>query len=234
MREICKRLLKYDPSIVEIIQFGSSVYAPKHARDIDLLVLTKKAKEYEGYLDAAYIEDLPFNVDVIVVNLGEKLREDFIRGVLGAFKVLYGNGRHMLEYAKRLSDPKFDEARAALKAARDYIELAERTSDELVRDRHIRASFDSLFHAARIASMMYLSTEVSRWGLIRRMLPEPYRSKFRKFINILHVEYFYHGNYPRSEVREEFNRWHREVEKFINRLESETKGKKSEEPDKTT
>ena len=36
---ICKRLLGYDKDIVEIIQFGSSVYAPEHARDLDLLVI---------------------------------------------------------------------------------------------------------------------------------------------------------------------------------------------------
>ena len=37
---ICKRLVGYDKDIVEIIQFGSSVYAPEHARDVDLLVIT--------------------------------------------------------------------------------------------------------------------------------------------------------------------------------------------------
>ena len=41
---------------------------------------------------------------------------------------------------------------------------------------------------------IYLSTEASKWGLIRRILPEPYRSEFKEFIDILHVEYFYHGN----------------------------------------
>ena len=34
---ICKRLLGYDKDIVEIIQFGSSVYAPEYALDVDLL-----------------------------------------------------------------------------------------------------------------------------------------------------------------------------------------------------
>ncbi|MHA1593103.1 MAG: hypothetical protein ACTSXX_00020 [Candidatus Baldrarchaeia archaeon] len=28
LRIICKKLLEYDPDIVEIVQFGSSVYAP--------------------------------------------------------------------------------------------------------------------------------------------------------------------------------------------------------------
>jgi len=100
------------------------------------------------------------------------------------------------------------------------MELAERTSDMLLKDMHVREAFNTLFHAARIASMTYLSTEVSRWGLIRRALPEPYKSEFERFIDILHIEYFYHGNYPKTRIKEEFNVWYEKVEKFINELET--------------
>jgi len=226
LKEVCRRLLRYDPDIVEIVQFGSSVYAPQHARDVDLLVITRKAKGYGGYLDAANAEDIPFDVDVIVVELGEELGKELLRGILGAFEVIHGTGKLMLRYAKALGDPTFKEARTALRAARDYIELAERTSDALLRDRHVREAFDSLFHAARIAAMTYLSTEVSRWGLVRRMLPGPYRKRFEKLMDILHVEYFYNGNYPKDRVKGEFERWLREVDKFINELERETRRKR--------
>ena len=49
---VYKKLLDYDPDIIEIVQFGSSVYAPEQAKDIDLLIITKKPKDYYGYLDA--------------------------------------------------------------------------------------------------------------------------------------------------------------------------------------
>ena len=227
LKEISKRLLKYDPNIVEIVQFGSSVYAPEHARDVDILVITKKRKEYEGYLDAANPEDTPFNVDTIVVEVGRELREELLRGVLGSFKILYGDGRYILEYAKTLRDPSFEEARTALKAARDYMELAKRATEPLLKDRHVREAFNTLFHAARIAAMTYLSTEVSRWGLIRRMLPEPYKSEFKEIIDTLHIEYFYNGNYPKNRLREEFSKWYKKVEKFINKLERELKASES-------
>jgi hypothetical protein len=35
LREVCASLLKYDNGIVEIVQFGSSIYAPQLAKDID-------------------------------------------------------------------------------------------------------------------------------------------------------------------------------------------------------
>ena len=227
LERACRRLLDYDPDIVEIARFGSSVYAPECAKDVDILVLTRRAKDYGGYLDALEAEDLPFDVDVVVVELGRKVGRELLVGVLGAFEVLHGTGRYILEYARSLGDPTFDEARAALRAARDYMGLALKADDALLRDRHAKEAFNALFHAARLAAMTYLSTEVSRWGLVRRMLPEPYKSKFQEFINVLHIEYFYHGRYPRDRLEEEFDRWYREVEEFTNRLEREARGRKS-------
>ncbi len=225
LKEVCEKLLKRDPDIVEIIQFGSSIYAPDLARDVDLLVISRDPKDYDVYLDAIDEVNPPFNIDVIVIRPGQELREELIRGVLGAFNILYGSGEYILEYAKKLGDPTFEEARAALRAAKDYLELALRTSDVLLRDRHFREAFDSLFHAARIAAMTYLSTEVARWGLLKRMLPEPYNKQFREFIDVLHIKYFYNGKYPRDRTEEEFNRWYRKVEEFINSLEREIKKK---------
>jgi hypothetical protein len=71
-----KRLLEYDPDIVEVVQFGSSVYAPELSRDVDLLVITKKARGYQGYLDAVS----PLEADVIVVEVGEAIGESLLRG----------------------------------------------------------------------------------------------------------------------------------------------------------
>ena len=226
LRAICEMFLRRDPGIVEIIQFGSSVYAPDLCRDVDLLVISKDPKDYDVYLDAVDEVDPPFNVDVIVIKPDQELREEHIRGVLGASKVLYGSGEYILEYARKLGDPTFEEARVALRAARDYLELALRTSDELLRDRHFREAFDTLSHAARIVAMTYLSTDITRWGLLRRMLPEPYNRQFREFINVLHIKYFYNGEYPRDRVKEEFSKWYSIVEEFIKGLESEAKKKR--------
>ncbi|MEM2510160.1 MAG: nucleotidyltransferase domain-containing protein [Candidatus Methanomethylicia archaeon] len=69
LMEICRRLLEYDSNIVEIVQFGSSVYASEYARDVDILVLTRRVRDYDGYLDAVCIGDSPFNVDVVVMDI---------------------------------------------------------------------------------------------------------------------------------------------------------------------
>ena len=225
LKNVCVELLKCDPGIVEIVQFGSSVYAPDLSRDVDLLVISRDPKDYDVYLDAVDEVNPPFNVDVVVIKPGEELREEFIRGILGAFNILYGSGRYVLEYAKRLGDPTFEEARSALRVAQRMLKLALETRNTLDRDRLFREAFDSLFHAARIAAMTYLSTEVARWGVLRRMLPEPYNRVFREFINVLHIEYFYNGRYPREGVGEEFNKWYKMVEEFIKSLEHEIKKK---------
>jgi hypothetical protein len=67
-------LLPHDQDILEIIQFGSSVYAPKYAGDIDLPIVTKHKKDYSGYFNIANAEDASINIDVVVYEVGEKAR----------------------------------------------------------------------------------------------------------------------------------------------------------------
>ena len=210
--EICKRLLGYDKDIVEIVQFGSSVYAPEYARDLDLLVITKNKKEYGGYLDC--LDDLPFDVDVVVKGVGEKLRGAY--NILGAFVILYGEGGYLKEMTADF-DTGFEDAKAMLVAAKDYLKMGKEAEGD-VKDVHIRNSFNSLFHAARIAAMVYLAIGNARWGQIKRRLPQPYRNEFEEFINTLHIDYFYNGNYP-SNYEEEFEKWYKKVEDFVRRLE---------------
>ena len=191
---ICKRLVGYDKDIVEIIQFGSSVYAPEHARDLDLLVITKDKKEYGGYLDC--LADLPFDTDVVVKEVGEKLRRAY--NILGAFVILYSDGGYLKEMTADF-DTGFDDARAALKVAVRYMKDASEEEEEEAKDMHIRNSFNS--------------------GDIKRKLPQPYRNEFEEFINTLHIDYFYNGNYPEN-YEEEFEKWHEKVKNFVRRLES--------------
>ena len=63
-----------------------------------------------------------------------------------------------------------EEARAAWRAIRDYLKLVSRTSNALLKDRHFREALSSLFHAARIVVMAYLSKYIAKIRFIRRML----------------------------------------------------------------
>lgn len=219
LEKLCERLIKFDPDIVQIVQFGSSIYAPKHAKDVDLLILTKRKKDYSGYFDLVNEEDMPFNVEVCVFELHEKPRNGFLRNVIGAYEVIYGSGEPLNELAKALVDPTFEEARASVRAAQDYLKLGLTSSDPLVKDRHLREAFDTLFHAARIASMVYLSTEETKWGKVRKQLPSPYRKRLDEAIRTLHIDYFYKGNYPKQKAEVEFNRWLEKIRKYVEELE---------------
>jgi len=176
---VYKKLLDYDPDIIEIVQFGSSVYAPGQAKDIDLLIITKKPKDYYGYLDAVESTEPPMGIDVIIVKPNTKLREELLRGIIASSKIVYGDGKHVLELAKNLGDPTFDEAKAALRVAYRLLKLTLETVDPLEKDRLIREAFNTLFHAARIAAMTYLSTEVARWGIIGKNYQNPIKKHLR-------------------------------------------------------
>lgn len=219
--KICFLLKKYDPDIVEITQFGSSVYAPQYARDLDLFLITKKKKEYGLYLDATveiYDElDIPYNIDVVPHEIGEKIRKDFAMQVLGSSEVIYGDGSYLAEITKNF-DPSYEEAKATLLEAKEDLKSALQRRDEERKDIKIRAAFNGLFHAARIAAMVYLSIENTRWGRIKRELPSLYKEEFRKIIDTLHIDYFYNGNYPEN-YDEEFEKWHKRVKDFVRKLE---------------
>jgi hypothetical protein len=217
LKELCRALLRADPEIQEIIQFGSSVYAPDLALDIDLLVTTAAKKEVDVYWDA--VADWPVNVEVLVREPGERMGDWVALGVLAAHNVLYGDGATIEEARIDMAIPTYEEARERVFASDGFLEDASDAPNEIRRDGHYRTAFNALFDAARMAVMTYLSTEETRWGELRRALPAPYSEEFRQIINVLHIAYFYHGEYPHQNVEEEFRKWRKRVSRFIDELE---------------
>lgn len=129
-----------------------------------LLVLTRRRKPYDRYLDAITNLDLPFNTDVVVKRVGEPFRRDFAWQVLEAYQIVYGDGECVREMVRALGDPTFEETWACIRVAKESITLADGKSEPIDRDRWIRIAFDNLSHASRIASMVYLATEETQWG----------------------------------------------------------------------
>jgi len=219
-KKICGSLIEYDPGIVEIVQFGSSVYAPKYGRDLDLLVITRSKKNYGEYLDSLNDLELPFDVDVVVKGAEEKLKGDFACRILGAFELLHGDGGYLAKIAKDF-EPSFEEAWDCIKGiegAENVIKRSTQARRASERNGSIRLAFNRLFDAARIAVMAYLATEDTRWGRTKRRLPQPHKKEFEEFINVLHIDYFYNGNYPEN-YAEVFEQWHKRVEEFVKNLE---------------
>ena len=216
LKELCTRLVRADPDVRDIIQFGSSVYAPERARDVDLLITTLYKKDLDVYWDA--LGDEPSNVDLIIREPGDRMGDWIAWGVCATGRVLYGDGETMKEARRDMPVPTFDQARLRLDAGDHYLEDARHATDEGLRDVHHRTAFNALFDAARSAAMTYLNTEQTRWGELRRGLPQRYAEAFRRFIDTLHMRYFYDGEYPREDAEGEYRRWRDEVNRFIEAL----------------
>jgi hypothetical protein len=67
--------------------------------------------------------------------LGKVPTHDLFKGVLGSFKVLYGDGRFLFEYAKVLGDPSFEGAYSSLRGASMFFRLVLKMTEQLDRDR---------------------------------------------------------------------------------------------------
>lgn len=221
LQRLVRALRAADPDIIEIVQFGSSVYAPRLARDVDLLVLTRAKKDYRVYLDA--VADYPQNVDVVPKEPGESIGADIALALVTFSRTLYGNGLTRQEAMKTMPVPTFDQAIKLLTAADRDLERAHQESDPFYRDLDYRSAFNKLFDAARYAAMTFLATEETRWGYLPKKLPAPFNSQFREFITQLHVQFSYDGKYPKDCVDETFAEWRDKVRAFVDALEARTK-----------
>lgn len=219
--KICEALLEADPEIVAIVQFGSSVYAPDLALDLDLLVVTERKKDSKVYWDAVWSSGQPFWVDVVVVEKGEQL--GFLSAAVRAFgRLVFGDEQAVQEVTEEVPVPTFDEARQVLEVGRTYLQIATQEPNPVQREAHYRNAFNALFDAARLAAMAFLLTEETRWGILANRLPDPFDQRFRSIIYDLHVAIFYRRELP-LDVEAEFERQRERVRQFIDDLEAASK-----------
>jgi hypothetical protein len=110
LADIVQAFRDADADLVSVVLFGSAVYAPDLARDLDFLVISHNPKEQQRYQDAALQVAQGWEVDVIVCKVGEKVRG--LAGAVRAFgKVLWGDERWLWEVTKDMPVPTFDDAR---------------------------------------------------------------------------------------------------------------------------
>ena len=216
-QRLVRALRANDPDIIEIVQFGSSVYAPRLARDVDLLILTRAKKDYDIYLDAA--EGYPKNVDVVVKEPSESIGADIALAIWAFGKTLYGNGKTRQESKKTMATPTFDRARNHLVIADEQMKRAAEEQTDDFRDARYRLAFDLLFDAVRYSAMTYLALEEqTRWRELPKKPPAPFNKQFREFISYLHVQFKYQGAFPKDRVSETFQEWRGKMSAFIDAL----------------
>jgi hypothetical protein len=206
------QLQNVDHDIKAIVLFGSCVYAPDLAQDIDLFIITAQKKISTVYWDV--LSDMPMWVDVVVKEVGEPLGDGLKLGVKVFGRLLWGEERYVEEVLREMPVPAYDDARIRLRNADRYMNDSLQTSDERERHGYYRDAFNCLFDAARLAAMAFLKTEQTRWGELRRILPSPFDERFRQIVNRLHVDYFYESSYPADRVKEEYQLWCEEVKRF--------------------
>lgn len=216
LENLCETLYAADADIRDIVMFGSFVYAPSLARDIDLVVTTTKRKDYGVYLDA--VADFPINVDVIARQPGEKIGDRIAWGIKAVGQVLAGDGK-TIEEVRATRAPSFERVRKIFCFADEHLSNAQNAQDPYIKDDAYKDAFNKLFDVARNAVMAYLNSEQTRWGQLRRALPQPFSERFREIIDTLHINYGYDGEYPEDDVDEEFQRYRDIVKQFVDDLE---------------
>jgi len=218
LSKIVSALLSVDPNIVAIVLFGSAVYAPDLARDIDLLVISKEPKERERYEDAVLEASQGWDVDLVVHKVGETFGR--LSGAIRAFgRILFGDEKWVWGVTSRMPIPSFRDAWRALRRAERLCQAALQETDLDEQDDNWRDAFNWLFEAARRAAMAFLNTDETRWGTLRGQLPQPFQDEFRAIANTLHIRFWYEGDYPHDNPEWNFQTWRDRITQFISDLE---------------
>ncbi|HIQ19678.1 MAG TPA: hypothetical protein EYH34_00360 [Planctomycetes bacterium] len=97
---------------------------------------------------------------------------------------------------------------------------AQRATNDELKDECYRDAFNKLFDVARTAVMAYLNTDETRWDGLRRQLPRRFARRFRRIIDLLHIQYAYAGNYPQERADQEYRRWRANVARLVDDLEA--------------
>lgn len=211
-----------DPEIRAIVLFGSAVYAPDLAQDLDVLVISKEPKQPSDYWDAT--KDLPLPVDVIPAKEGKPLKGPVLWGVRAFGVLLWGDVETVREVIT-MDAPTFDDGRLRFFHAERHLTQAQQANDPRIAEGFYRDAFNALFDAARIAVQAFLSTDETRWGILASRLPPDLEQRFRAIINRLHVDFFYRGDFPPDDPSSEFAYWRQVIAQFIDDLEA-SKGQK--------
>lgn len=194
---IVHALRRVDRQVAAVIVFGSAVYAPDLACDIDLLVISREPREWERYYDAAWQAAGGWEVDVVMVRVGEKVKG--LAGAVRAFgRVLWGDAFWLKEVTDGMPVSTFEDARRAIQEGERDAHDALTTQDMAHAEERWRSAFNWLFEAARRATMAFWVTEETRWGELRRQLPQPFQDEFRAIVSTLHIRFRYEGDYPRD------------------------------------
>ena len=217
VQETVMRLSQADPDIKAIALFGSCVYAPDLAQDIDLLIITAHKKDLTLYWEA--LDEVSVRVDVVVKEVDEHLGNGLKLGVNVFGQLVWGERKYVEEVIGEMPVPRYEDARERLFNGDQYIQDAHAAPSESRRQGHYRDAFNCLFDAARLATMTFLNTEETRWGQLRRRLSSPFAERFRQIVERLHGDYFYESRYPAEEVEEEHQKWRDKVGTFIGELE---------------
>ncbi len=220
-----------DPQVRDAVLIGSAVYAPDLAQDYDVVVTSNSPRENReelfGSLLDAFGKVSKENVDLILRFPGDHIGNLALAILAG--RVILGNSETIVE-ARRFFEEgggamnSFSQAESAIRTAGSFLKMAEIEKDPGQQDRCYRATYNELFDASRIAALVYLGREDTRWGGVAQELPWPLGGRFREMINTLHLFYSYEGNYPKDQAtaRQEFENWKDRVEEFVSEMRKRT------------
>jgi hypothetical protein len=222
-KEFCKELLKIDEHIKEIIQFGSSVYAPRYAnsqccKDIDVFIFTERKKNSnETRYNTRYSKNRAtlqekFKIDKLDIfdNLN---RRDFLSlhlySIFGFGEVIHGSGAYIRNEIKKRPPTSINVeekiTRLIYKAKNVRMIEKEEYNDEF------NDNLRELYYVVIEVSGRYLS--IAKLNNLKRNLLSSFERFYKDLYLALPLQFR-----SKNEFLKVFNYWHKEVKNYIEEL----------------
>jgi|GEM_PF-3726512 len=199
---LCRVLRCCDGNLSAVLLVGSGVYAPRLARDLDLVLASaapRRAAVYESALHGV-LEDKPA-ADILVRHADDGPGP--LRLAIASGSVLWRRTADVpLLSAASVTPADFVDARCRLDLAGTLMESGSHASGDFAA-RFAQQAFETLFLASRTAVLAFLGSRV------RRRLPVDLRGRFEALTAVCHVRYGCEARLPagRAVIDAEFARW---------------------------
>ncbi len=207
-------MIESDSNVLEAILYGSSVYRPETARDIDIGIVVRN----EEVFNRKYRQKIHPAISYVIHEIPLDLYKERCLSYKTTGILLKDSGI-LKEYCKRIDGiMDLELFLTEMELAEDYLNMAlNGNKNEIYKRKTIATAFNNLHHAAMTVIQIEGHTSTKQWGMLKSYLTRKQHLEFDNIVDACHKKNgYYKDNLDRDYVLGLFHEWKDRVAEFKN------------------